>query len=117
METAIATPRPLRTPSSKRRSKAPEHLFSREEAKDLLGEYAFSLIDEARNNDAELEAVLDRLDDEGVDTETFEDAAFGRMMDEGFNSEFISEEEFFSFLRSKSRRVSREKVMKTLTRL
>ena len=115
METAVIAPRASST--APKRAKQPKYLLTRDEAKDLLGEYAFSLIDEARESDAKLEKVLDRLDVEGVDTETFEDAAFGRMMDEGLNNEFISDEEIFKFLRSKSKRVSREQVMKTLTRL
>ena len=100
METAAATPKPRRSPSTKRPDKSPEYLLTRDEAKELLGEYAFSLIDEAKTDD-ELENVLDKLDAEGVDTETYEDAVFVRMMEESRNSGFVS----------------REQVMKSLNRL
>ena len=82
-----------------RRTRKQKYLLSREEAKDLLGEYAFTLIDEARSSDAELEKTLARLDAEGVDTETFEDAAFVRMMEEGRTGKYVSWEQVMKSLR------------------
>ena len=75
-----------------------DYLFTRGEAKELLGDYAFSLIDEAKKTGAGLDEVLDRLDSENADTETFEDAALGRMMDEGLTGESVSFEEIMKIL-------------------
>jgi len=99
MQTATVTP--IAMPRTKKRVKSPaKHLFTRDEAKELLGEYAFSLIDEAKQSGKDLDEVLDRLDAENIDTETFEDAVLVRMMEEA----------------QKSPRVSREQVMKSLRR-
>jgi len=97
MQTATATP--VAVLNKPKRAKKPEILMSREESKSLLGEYAFSLVDEARSSDSELEKTLARLDAEGVDTETFEDAAFGRMMDEGRTGKYVSWEHVMKSLR------------------
>ena len=85
MEKVAATPKTASR--TNKRDKSPKYLLTREEAKELLGEYAFSLIDEAKTDD-ELEMVLDRLDAEGVDTETYEDAVMVRMMEESRNSAY-----------------------------
>jgi len=98
MQTATVTPAAI--PLTHKRVKSPaKHLFTREEAKELLGEYAFSLIDEAKQSGKDLDEVLYRLDAENIDTETFEDAALGRMMEEAYNSERVSMEEVFEVLR------------------
>jgi hypothetical protein len=97
MEAAVITSHQMSYTS--RRDKSPLHLFSRDEAKNMLGDYAFSLIDKARNSDTALDEALDRLDAEGINTEDFEDAALGRLMEEGLTGEYISEEEFLKFLR------------------
>ena len=100
MQTATA-PIPTAPRTAKKRAEsADKYLFTRDETKELLGEYAFSVIDEAKKSGKDLDDVLDRLDAENVDTETFEDAALGRMMEEAL----------------KSPRVSREQVMKSLRR-
>ena len=99
METAVMQPRKKRyTPKF---AKEPKYLFTRQEAKSLLGEYAFSLIDQARNSDADLDEVLDWLDSEGVNTEDFEDAALGRIMETRRTGEYVSEEEVMNFLRQR----------------
>ena len=97
METAVVTPRTAS--KAPKCAKSPKYLLTRDEAKDFLGEYAFSLIDEARESDAKLEKVLDRLDAEGVDTETFEDAALVRMMEEGRTGKYVSLEQLRRSLR------------------
>ena len=98
MQTATATiPTAPRT-SRKRAESDDKYLFTRAEAKELLGEYAFSLIDEAKKSGKDLDVVLDRLDAENIDTETFEDTALGQLIEEGLTGEYISEEEFFKFL-------------------
>jgi len=97
METAVITSHTAA--QTKKRAKSPKYLFAREEAKNLLGDYAFSLIDEARKSDANLDEVLDRLDAEGVNTDFFEDAVLGRMMEDAYNSERVSMEEVFRILR------------------
>ena len=93
------------TPSmarTKKRTETPaKYLFTRTEAKEMLGEYAFSLIDEAKKSDADLDEVLDRLDSENIDTETFEDAALVRMMEESLSGESVSLDEVMSFLRQR----------------
>ena len=52
METAVITSHTAA--QTKKRAKSPKYLFAREEAKNLLGDYAFSLIDEARKSDENL---------------------------------------------------------------
>ena len=97
METAVIAPRASST--APKRTKQPKYLLTRDETKDLLGEYAFSLVDKARESDAELEKVLDRLDAEGVDTETFEDAVMVKMMQEAQKGEYVSWDQVMKSLR------------------
>ena len=97
MDTATITT--SNAPYISQRSKPSVNLMSRTEAKNLLGEYAFSLIDEARKSGKDLDEVLERLDAENINTEDFEDVAFGLLMEEGLTGEYISEEEFFKLLR------------------
>ena len=107
MDTLVMQPRTktaVRTmPNFARRNgavvKPPEYLFTRAEAKSLLGEYAFSMIDEARKSGADLDEVLDRLDAEGINTDDFEDAVLGRMMEESHTGEYVSEEQVMKSLR------------------
>ena len=100
MQTAtVTTPSIART--QKRAETPVEFLFSRSEAKELLGEYAFSLIDEAKKTGAGLDEVLDLLDSENIDTETFEDAALGRLIEEATDDESVSMDEIMHFLRQR----------------
>ena len=101
MQTAtVTTPSiPLTKKRAQKQTETPaNYLFSRSEAKELLGEYAFSLIDEAKKTGADLDEVLNRLDSENIDTETFEDAAIVRMMEEGLTGEFVGFEEIMKIL-------------------
>ena len=98
MQTVASTVPTAPRTSGNRAISDDKYLFTRDQARELLGEYAFSLIDESKKSGKDLDDVLERLDAENVDTETFEDAALGRLMEEAL----------------KSPRVSREQVMKSL---
>ena len=98
MQTATVTPAAMSPVRKRAKSKADKYLFTRDEAKSLLGEYAFSQIDEARKTGKDLDEVLERLDAENVDTETFEDAALVCLMEEALTGEFVSFEEIMKIL-------------------
>jgi hypothetical protein len=104
METVVVEPRNRRlTPSTPvnitkdvKKSAKP---ISRSEAKELLGEYAFSLIDAAiKAGGDNLYAVLEHLDEKNISTEDFEDAVLAFLIKESISSPSVSREEVMKAL-------------------